>query len=355
MAPVVARWLVAGTGRHADRFGLPGLALAENAVTGALCGSDEARVARLAARHGVPRWSTSIEPLLADPDITHVYVCSGNDQHERQTMLAAAAGKHVLCEKPLAPDVTAARRMVDTCRRHGVVLGTGFHLRHNAAHARVRRLVAEGGIGEPLWARVDYVHVLADGDTVRRLTASRNVATASGGALAGTGAHAIDLVRWLLGDEVVTVAAVMAEVPAAGSDAAQRVVHVTGSASRGALITLTAGRSRYPGNGIAVTGTRGHVTVCGSTGYHGGGVVRITSDRGAETAEVAPHDVYRAQFEAFAAATEAGSPDGASGPDGVAALGIADAAERSLAAGGVPVTVRDVRSADATALVEGAS
>jgi predicted dehydrogenase len=105
-----------------------------------------------------------------------------------------------------------------------------------------------------------------------------------------------------------------------------------------------------------VTGSRGHVTVNGSTGYHGGGVVRIASgpsvsDHGASNhgasnhggsdriAEVAPHDVYRAQFEAFAAATAAGGQASASGDDGVAALGVADAVERSLAAGGAPVTV----------------
>ena len=341
MAKAVTRWVVVGTGRHADRFALPGLAASETAEAAALFGSDEAHVARLAARHGVPRWSTSLEELLADPAITHAYVCSANARHERQAALAAAAGKHVLCEKPLAPDAAAARRMADACRRHGVVLGTGFHLRHNAANKRVRRLIADGAIGEPLWARVDYLHALGDDDTARRLTASRSVAGPSAGAMAGTGAHAIDLARWLLGDEITAVAAAMAEADPGGAFGPQRVVHVTGSAARGALVTLTAGRARHPRNGVTVTGSRGHVTVTGSTGYHGGGVVRIASDQeGSDrVAEVAPHDVYRDQFEAFAAATAAGGQASASGDDGVAALGVADAVERSLAAGGAPVTV----------------
>jgi 1,5-anhydro-D-fructose reductase (1,5-anhydro-D-mannitol-forming) len=344
MTQLLTRWLVVGTGRHADRFGLPGLAGAATATAVALCGSDGPRTAGLAARHGVPKWSVSIESLLADPAVTHVYVCSANDQHERQAALAAAAGKHVLCEKPLAPDVAGARRMTEACRRHGVALGTGFHLRHNKAHERARQFVAGGGIGDPLWVSVDYVHALARGDTTERLAASRRVTTPAGGAMAGTGAHAIDLVRWLLGDEIVTVSATSAEIADAGHHGPQRVVHVAGSAARGALITLTAGRARYPRNGVTVIGTRGHLTVSGSTGYHGGGVVRLVSDDGEQAAEIAPHDVYSAEFDAFAAATASGGPACASGsacasgPDGVAALQVADAVERSLAAAG-PVTV----------------
>jgi predicted dehydrogenase len=88
-----------------------------------------------------------------------------------------------------------------------------------------------------------------------------------------------------------------------------------------------------------VTGSRGHVAVTGSTGYRGGGLVRIACDGGERVAEVAPHDVYRSQFEAFAAATAAGGPASASGADGEAALRVADAVERSLTAGGAPVTV----------------
>jgi 1,5-anhydro-D-fructose reductase (1,5-anhydro-D-mannitol-forming) len=350
------RWLVVGTGRHADRFGLPGLAGAAAATVAALCGSDGPRTAELAARHGVPRWSTSLEELLADPAVTHVYVCSANARHERQATLAAAAGKHVLCEKPLAPDIAGARRMDEACRRHGVLLGTGFHLRHNMAHEQVRRLVADGGIGDPLWVSVDYVHALGHDDTAERLTASRRVATPAGGAMAGTGAHAIDLARWLLGDEIVTVSAARAEVADTGRHGPQRVVHVAGTAARGALVTLTAGRARYPLGGVTVTGTRGHVAVSGSTGYHGGGIVRLVSDRGEQTAEIAPHDVYRAQFDAFAAATAAGGPACAAGADGVAALEVADAVERSLAGAGPALVGRAVAvPGDSAAQLEGAS
>jgi len=325
--PAPAGWLVVGLGRHADRLGLPALARARSSRAVAVCGSDPARAADVAARHAVPAWGTSLEPLLADPAVTHVYVCSANDRHERDTALAAAAGKHILCEKPLAPAVDAARRMVATCARHGVALGTGFHLRHNAAHQRARRLIAGGDIGDPLWVRVDYAHTLTPGDSVERLAASRSVATPSRGALSGSGAHAVDLARWLLADEIAPVSATLAE---AGTDP-QRVVHVVATAARGALVTLSAGRSRYPANGVTVVGTRGRLTVDGSLGAGGGGTLRVASDRREESAVVPPADVYSAQFDAFAGAGDIG----ASGADGVAALEIVDAVERLLA-GTVP-------------------
>lgn len=345
-----AGWLVVGTGRHADRFGLPGLAGARNATAVALCGSDPDRTAGLASRHGVPRWGCSIETLLDDPVVTHVYVCSGNDRHEEQVTAAAAAGKPVLCEKLLAPDAGAARRMVDACRDHAVALGTGFHLRHNAAHQRAWRLVADGAVGDLLRVSVDYLHATEHSDTTARLGASRTVGTPSRGAIAGTGAHAIDLARWFLRDELISVSATMAESDTdaeAGQGAGPaRIVQVTGTSARGALVTLTAGRARFPANGVTVTGTRGHVRIAESIGYRGGGLVRIVSDQLQRTADVAPHDVYSAQFEAFAASAAAGEQPSASGADGLAALQIAAAVEQSLAEAGRPggpVAVDDIK------------
>lgn len=342
-----AGWLVIGTGRHADRFGLPGLARARGAMAVALCGSDPVRTADLAARHGVPRWGCSAEALLEDPAVTHVYVCSGNGQHEPQTVAAAAAGKPVLCEKLLAPDVTAAQRMVSYCAGRAVALGTGFHLRHNSAHQLGQQLAGDGAVGDLLRVGVDYLHATGQADSTARLASSREVGTPSRGAMAGTGAHAIDLARWLLRDDLVSVSAAMTEAGAHPGTGPARVVQVTGVSARGALVTLTAGRSPFPGNGITVTGSRGHMRICGSTGYHGGGTVRIVSGEPERTINVAPHDVYSAQFEAFAAATAAGQQPSASGADGLAALAVAAAVEQSLAEGSghaVPVARDDTRA-----------
>jgi predicted dehydrogenase len=326
-------WLVVGAGRHADQYGLPALAASEWARAVGLCGSDASRTAELAARHRVPAWQTSLERALADPAVTHVYVCSRNTDHAWQIGLAVEAGKHVLSEKPLAATVTAARRAVDRCRREHLALGTGFHLRHNRANQRLRSLVADGAIGEPLWIDVTYLHELSFGDSTTRLAASRDLDTPSKGALAGTGAHAIDLVRWILGDEIAILSASIAELAPAGSCGPQRVVQVSATSARGTLVTLAAGRMRRPGNGIVVRGSRGMVAARDSIGNRGGGTVHLASDQIEETFETGPHDVYRDQFDAFVTASVTRGAVSASGDDGVAAMEIAAAVDEALRTG----------------------
>jgi 1,5-anhydro-D-fructose reductase (1,5-anhydro-D-mannitol-forming) len=326
----VAGWLITGVGRHSDQYGLPALAHAKTGRAVALCGSDPGRTAELASRHGIAHWESSVEAALADPAVTHVYVCSRNDDHQHQVAMAASAGKHVLCEKPLAATLEGARQMVDHCHRAGVVLGTGFHLRHNRANEKARALLAEGAIGDPLWIAVTYLHELGHGDSTTRLAVSRDVTAPSKGAMAGTGAHAVDLVRWILGDEIASLTASIAETGPAGPAGRQRIVHLTGSAIRGTLVTVAAGRARHPANQIVLHGALGTVTVSGSIGNHGGGTLRIVTDGTDEALTFPPHDVYRDQFDAFVAATVSGEPVSASGTDGVAAMAVAAAADRSL-------------------------
>jgi len=103
---------------------------------------------------------TSLPALLADPRVDSVYVSTTNELHKAQTLAAAAAGKHVLCEKPLALSVAAAREMIAACAAAGVVLGTNHHLREAASHRKIRELVRSGAIGKPRFAKVFHAGLL---------------------------------------------------------------------------------------------------------------------------------------------------------------------------------------------------
>ena len=94
-----------------------------------------------------------IDAIRAQPDQA-VYIGSTNERHAAQAIAAAAAGKHVLCEKPLALNLAEARAIVAACARAGVVLGTNHHLRNAATHRALRDLVRNGAIGTPLYAHV---------------------------------------------------------------------------------------------------------------------------------------------------------------------------------------------------------
>ena len=123
-------------------------AVPDNEVV-AVFSTDPERGARYASSHRIPSAYASLSALVRDPQVGAVYVSTTNEMHRAQTVEAAAAGKHVLCEKPLALSVAEAREMIDACSRAGVVLGTNHHLREAASHRKIRELIQSGAVGKP--------------------------------------------------------------------------------------------------------------------------------------------------------------------------------------------------------------
>ena len=112
------------------------------------------RGAEYAREHSIPHSSVEIADALSDPDVNAVYISSTNDKHFDQAMAAISAGKHVLCEKPLAMSVADARAMVIAAEKAGVVFATNHHLRCSGSHNVVRDLITSGRIGTMLSARI---------------------------------------------------------------------------------------------------------------------------------------------------------------------------------------------------------
>src|SRR5205085_306052 len=111
--------------------------------------SDAGRAATYAAENRIARATASLDELLGS-GIDAVYISTTNELHHAQTLASAAAGKHILCEKPLAMTIREAREMVDAAAAAGVVMGTNHHLRNAGAHRTMRAAIAEGRIGKPL-------------------------------------------------------------------------------------------------------------------------------------------------------------------------------------------------------------
>ena len=144
--------------------------------------------------------------LLADPTIDAVYISTTNEWHEPQALAAVAAGKHVLCEKPLALSLEGARTMVAAAAAAGVVMGTNHHLRNAATHRRMRELIQSGAIGRPLAARV--FHAVICRPTLQGWRIDRP--DAGGGVILDITVHDADTLRFALGDEVAEVTAMTA-------------------------------------------------------------------------------------------------------------------------------------------------
>jgi predicted dehydrogenase len=161
-------WGIIGCGKVCEKKSGPALA----GVTGSRLAAVMRRTRDLAEdfarRHDVSRFYDTIDGLLGDPQINAVYVATPNNTHLEPVLAAARAGKHVLCEKPMARSAAACREMIDACAERGVILAVAYYRRCYPTVLRAKELIDAGAIGEvrevrindefPLSHRLDLVH-----------------------------------------------------------------------------------------------------------------------------------------------------------------------------------------------------
>lgn len=170
---------------------------------------DEARAK--AAQHAVPLAFSSVEDLVAHPDVDAVFLVSANNQHCRETVAAARAGKHVLVEKPMAMSAAEADEMITACRAAGVRLMVGHMIRFSPLVLRMREIVHSGVLGRIFSARADFVY---DARLSHRSWLTDR-AVAGGGPVFDVGVHCLDTLRWVLDDEPDVVRSVLEPEPTA--------------------------------------------------------------------------------------------------------------------------------------------
>jgi len=192
------RWGILGTARI-NRMLIPPLQASPNNRLVAVASREIARGEEYAREWQIGRVHGSYEALLADPEIEAVYIPLPNHLHAEWTIKAARAGKHVLCEKPLAltlPDVDA---MVAACREAGVVLAEGFMYRHHPQTLKVKQLLDEGAIGALRYLRGAFTFELARPNDVRLRPEW------GGGCLWDVGCYPVSFARFLVGAEPLEV------------------------------------------------------------------------------------------------------------------------------------------------------
>lgn len=193
---------VIGTGAIALLRHLPAYKSCEpagKAEVVAVCDAVEESARLAAERFGVPAAFADYRDLLAVPGLDAVSVCTPNAYHESISVAAIEAGKHVLCEKPLAMSLAGARRMQAAAERAGVKTAVNFRYRHIPAAGFVRDLIRAGELGEIYHVYVDYFNgTLHDPATPIRW---RMVKSETGtGVLGDLSSHLIDLCRWWIGE-----------------------------------------------------------------------------------------------------------------------------------------------------------
>ena len=188
-------WGVIGAGGIARRRMIPeGIAPAGNARLAALTDVDEEAAREVAAEFG-GRVCASVDEVVNDKEVQAVYVATPNHLHPEHVLAAVAAGKHVLCEKPLAPDTDAIRAMLDAARGAGVLLGVNFMMRFNVYHRRIRDWIRDGRLGVPSHARGQ----MTSWHPPRTAAWRHRAAQSGGGVLTDVGGHIVDTMEMLFG------------------------------------------------------------------------------------------------------------------------------------------------------------
>ncbi|MBT7951718.1 MAG: Gfo/Idh/MocA family oxidoreductase [Gammaproteobacteria bacterium] len=185
-----------GTGLAADELIAPALKLTRHAQLWSVLSRDRSKALDLATRHGAASTQAayeSLDALLSDPELDAVYVASPDGLHATQVIAAAQAGKHIICEKPIATSVDDAKAMVNASNTANVVMAIAYHLRWHSGHRKLAELISSGGLGTIRHMRVHWSFGL---DNDHNWRASDNVGR--WWSLGSTGTHNLDLIRWML-------------------------------------------------------------------------------------------------------------------------------------------------------------
>ena len=219
------RWALLSTARINERLMEPIRRAARSRLVGVASRSED-KAAAYARKWKIPRAYGSYEQLLADRDIDAVYISLPNGLHTEWSVRCADAGKHVLCEKPLALTVEEADRLEQAARRNAVVIQEAAMMRFHPQMEHIRKLLADGTIGRVRLLRGVFTYVLNDPTDVR-LDPSQG-----GGALWDLGSYCVRFMRTVMGREP------------------QQVVASQVTADSGVDLSL-AGQLHFPGGALA--------------------------------------------------------------------------------------------------------
>lgn len=269
-----------------------------------------------AAETQIPQAASSLEDLLANPQVDAVYISTTNELHHSQTLAAAKAGKHVLCEKPLAMSLAEAQDMLAACQAARVVFATNHHLRNADAHYKLRDLLAAGAIGKPVAARVFHAVYLREALQGWRLDKPE----AGGGVVLDIVVHDVDSLRFILQAEPVEVISLSQHFGMSSSAVEDGSMAVFRFDNNVIAQVHTGFTTPYAGTGLELHGTEG--SLIAKNVMHPGSAPEIIlrTARGDQAVEVLSNDVYSRGVERFVAAIQGKDTPAASGYDGLRSL-----------------------------------
>ena len=312
---MTVRWGLIGASTIAREWVIGAIRATGGQVTSVMSSNAE-RGNAYARENGIGKSTTDLAELLADPDIDAVYISTTNELHRDQAIAAARAGKHVLCEKPLAMSVEDARAMAKAAQDAGVVLATNHHLRNASTHTVMRDAIASGKIGRPLAARVFHAVYLPPHLQGWRLDRP----DAGGGVILDITVHDTDTLRFVLGSNPVEVTAFSQEGGMGKAGVEDGVMGVMRFENGVIAQFHDAFTAKYAETGFEVHGTGGSLISRNVMTQRPVGTVTLRNANGEQLLPTSDANLYETALAAFHRAVAGEGRPSATAEDGIWSL-----------------------------------
>jgi predicted dehydrogenase len=287
----------------------------------AVAARDPLKANQFAGKHGIARVHASYDALLADPEIDAVYNPLPNGLHAEWSIRALAAGKHVLCEKPIAANADEALRMAQAAARTGRRLVEAFHYRYHPLAARMKAIIEGGDLGTIRHIETHMCIPLPFPNDIRYRY------DLAGGAMMDVGCYTISLLRFLAGAEPeVTHASARLSAPQVDRSMAADFRFADGRTGRITCALFSAWLVRVSAR---VRGDAGEMRVINPYAPHLWHRLSVRSARGNRVEHVAGDATYTHQLRAFVAAVRTGAPTPTEPPESIANMRVIDAVYRA--------------------------
>jgi len=303
------KWGILGAGGIADRRSLPGMLLAENCEIVAVM-DIPAVIDKLAEKYNAKGY-TDADSLLADENVEAVYIASPVVFHAEQVRKAIAANKHILVEKPIANTAAESEELCKMAAEKGLLMATGLMMRYNTHHQQMKKLIADGALGQLVSCHAQFTCWYPDMPGNWR----QSKATAGGGSMTDMGIHCLDLIEYISGQRIAKVAGMYDtftfKYDVEDSCTALFRLSESGFGTVDANFNIPDEAAKWR---IEFYGTKGHMVAHGTIGQQDGGVAEVmltggdkaynaTQDRNENEAVVLEGElgnIYCREFESFA-------------------------------------------------------
>ena len=325
--PYQSRWGIVGLGRVVTGRFVPALSRSKRSTLAACVTRNPEAAGAFAEKYDVSKVYASFDQLITDPDIDVTYLATPNLLHYEQSRQALLAGKHVLCEKPLALKIEEGKELIETAKRAGRLLGVAYQLRFEHLFERVRDHVRTGAIGDIRSIRMFGAAAFATHPAGWRQN------PAEGGILTDLAVHLLDLVSWLTGLEFVEVSAIAN--PTEPDRSPIQTISVLGRLGQNCHGIIGATREVANGqNSLTIEGTSGAIVIAQWRGAAEYELVLLNgANRNIE--KISASQNFEREIDAFEDEIGGKSTNLAKGVDGLRTIVVADAVLQSLRDGRV--------------------